>query len=48
MDSRPNKPKQLTKHDIAEQKHVLEDKTVKNKECLRTLLQNVAIVGPNC
>ena len=28
MDNRPNEPKQLTKHDIAEQKHVLEGKTV--------------------
>ena len=28
MDSRPNEPKQLTEHDIAEKKHVLEDKTV--------------------
>ena len=27
MDNRPNEPKQLTEHDIAEQKHVLEDKT---------------------
>ena len=29
MDNGPNEPKQLTEHDIAEQKHVLEDKTVK-------------------
>ena len=28
MDNGPNEPKQLTKHDIAEQKHVLEDKAV--------------------
>ena len=28
MDRIPNEPKQLTKHDIAEQKHVLEDKTI--------------------
>ena len=28
MDSRPDEPKQLTEHDIAEQKYVLEDKIV--------------------
>ena len=28
MDSKLNEPKQLTEHDIAEQKHVVEDKTV--------------------
>ena len=28
MDNKPNEPKQLTEHDIGEQKHVLEDKTV--------------------
>ena len=28
MDSRPNEPKLLTEHGIAEQKHVLEDKTI--------------------
>ena len=28
MNNRPNEPKQLTEYDIAEQKHVLEDKTV--------------------
>ena len=28
MDNRPNESKQLTEHDIAEQKHVLEGKTV--------------------
>ena len=27
MDNRPNEPKQLTEHDIAEYKHVLEDTT---------------------
>ena len=50
MDIRPNEPKQLTEHDIAEQKHVLEDKTFNKtkKKCLRTVLRNVAIVGPNC
>ena len=28
MEIIPNEPKQLTEHDIAEQKYVLEDKTV--------------------
>lgn len=28
MDNRPNEPRHLTEHDIAEWEHVLEDKTV--------------------
>ena len=32
MDNRPNEPKQLTEHDTAEQRHVLEDKTVNKRK----------------
>ena len=44
MDRRPNEPKQLTKHDIAEQKHVLEDKTVKKQR----MLENTTTKCSNC
>ena len=44
MDNRPNEPKQLTEHRIAEQKHVQEDKTVNKKR----MLENSTMKFSNC
>ena len=44
MDNRPNEPKQLTEHDIAEQKHVLEDKIVNKTK----MLENSTMKCSNC